>query len=437
MGVKLPSAFPLLFQLLLAAGLTRLAGAPEGIEACIACGASGVEPFLYLGQMALANKFVRRGELARAEPCFALEVGFCHECSHVQLTSHVPPRELFEDYLYVSSASDTLHDHLHDLSDIVAKRCSLGAGDLVIDIGANDGTLLKGFRRHGVRALGVDPARNLAELYQDPEIDRYVGFFDSRSAVEIRRRYGPAKVVTATNTFPHIPNLRDFVKGLDTVLAPGGAFVLEAHYLGDILDQLAFDTVYHEHVSYWALGPMARLFENHGLRVVHVERLPVHHGQLRAFVQRAGEGEPAASVDELLEAERAAGFDRIETFREFTERTLRLKEDLRQALARLRADGKRVVGYGASAKGNTLLGFLELGPDELDYIADRSSLKQGLYTPGTHIPVVTPERLLEDQPDYVVLLAWNFDEEVMEQQAEYRRRGGRFIVPVPELRILS
>jgi len=182
---------------------------------------------------------------------------------------------------------------------------------------------------------------------------------------------------------------------------------------------------------------MVRLFEDHGLRVVHVERLPVHHGQLRAFVQRAEEGEPAASVDELLEAERAAGFDRIETFRDFTERTQRLKGDLRQALARLRADGNRVVGYGAPAKGNTLLGFLQLGPEELEYIADRSALKQGLYTPGTHIPVVPPERLLEDQPDYVVLLAWNFAEEIMEQQAEYRRRGGRFIVPVPEVRIVS
>lgn len=437
MGVRLPTISPWLFQLLLAAALTRLAGTPELIEACIACGASTVEPFLDLGQMALANKFLHHADLARAEPHFALDVGFCLACSHVQLNRHVPPREMFEDYLYVSSASDTLKAHLLDLSDVVAERCSLGEGDLVVDVGANDGTLLKAFRRHGVTALGVDPARNLAELYDDPQIVRYTRFFDSSSALEIRKEHGQAAVVTATNTLPHIAAPRDFARAVDCLLAPGGSLVIEAHYLSDLLEQCAFDTIYHEHVSYWALGPMARMFEEHGMRVVDVERLPVHHGQLRIFVQRAGEGEVAPSVESLLAAELSAGLDRIETLRDFAERTLRLKEDLRRTLARLRAEGKRVVGYGASAKGNTLLGFLELGPEDIDYIADCSPLKQGLYTPGTHIPVVAPERLLEDQPDYVVLLAWNLADEVLEQQSEYRRRGGKFILPVPEVRTLS
>lgn len=409
----------------------------SGAEPCIVCGSELVDPFLDLGETALANKFLSEAELDGPEPTFALVVGFCHECGHVQLTEHVPPSAMFEDYLYVSSASDTLKNHLWDLSDVVVVRHGLGERDLVIDVGANDGTLLKGFRRHGVRALAVDPAKNLAELYPDPEIDRYVGFFDSRSAVELRDRFGPAAAVTATNTFPHIPALRDFVAGLDTVLEPGGVFVLEAHYLGDLLDQVAFDTVYHEHVSYWALGPMTRLFDDAGMRVVHVERLPLHHGQLRAFVQRAGEGEVDPSVERLLAEERERGLDRIETYRAFADRTRRLKQDLQARLGELRASGDRVAGYGAPAKGNTLLGFLELGPAELEYIADRSSLKQGLYTPGTHIPVVEPERLLADQPDYVVLLAWNFADEVMDQQAEYRRRGGRFIVPVPEVRVVG
>jgi cyclopropane fatty-acyl-phospholipid synthase-like methyltransferase len=412
-------------------------GADRVAEACIVCGSAAVEPFLDLGQTALANKFLNERELSRPEPRFPLVVGFCHECGHVQLTEHVPPSAMFEDYLYISSASDTLTEHLRDLSDVVVERLSLREGELVVDVGANDGTLLKGFRRHRVRALGVDPARNLAELYADPEIERYTGFFDSRSAVELRERYGPAAAVTATNTFPHIPELRDFVRGLDTLLEPGGAFVLEAHYLLDLLDQVAFDTVYHEHVSYWGLGAMTRLFEDHGMQVTHVDRLPLHHGQLRAFVQRRGEGEVDASVDALLEEEQRRGIDSIDTYRAFAQRTSRLKEDLTRSLRDLRAEGMRVVGYGAPAKGNTLLSFLELGPDELDYIADKSSLKQGLYTPGTHIPVVPPERLLEEQPDYVVLLAWNFADEVMEQQAEYRRRGGRFIVPVPEVRIVS
>ena len=409
----------------------------ESDAACIVCGASELEPFLDLGETALANKFLTEAELEEREPYFPLVVGLCGACGHVQLTERVPPSAMFDDYLYVSSASTTLKDHLWELSDAVAERCSLGEGDLVIDIGANDGTLLKGFRRYGVRALAVDPAQNLAELYADPEIDRYVGFFGSDSAVEIHERYGPAAAITMTNTFPHIPALRDFVRGLGTALAPGGTIAIEAHYLMDVLEQSAFDTIYHEHVSYWALGPMMRLFGDNGMQVTHVERLPIHHGQLRAFVQREGEGEADATVAALLEQERAAGLDRMETYTAFAERTLRLKDDLRRTLAELHAQGKRVVGYGAPAKGNTLLGFFELGPSDVEYIADLSPLKQGRYTPGTHIPVVPAERLLEDQPDSVILLAWNFADEIMEQQSEYRRRGGRFIVPVPEVRVVA
>ena len=403
---------------------------------CIVCDASEVEPFLDLGETALANKFLAEAELDRPEPRFPLVVGFCGGCGHVQLTEHVPPSAMFEDYLYVSSASETLKRHLYELSDVVVARHAVGPEDLVIDVGCNDGTLLQGFRRHGVRALGVDPAKNLAELYDRPDIDRYTGFFDSRSARELRRRFGPAAVVTATNTFPHIPALADFVEGLQTVLAPGGVFVIEAHYLVDLLEQGAFDTIYHEHVSYWALGPMTRLFEQHGMQVVHAERLPVHHGQLRVFVQRAGEGEVRPSVTDVLAAESELAVDRIETYRRFAAQAQRTKEDLGRVVAELRAAGSRIAGYGAPAKGNTLLGFLELGPRELDYIADRSPLKQGLFTPGAHIPVVAPDRLLVDQPEYLLLLAWNFADEVMEQQAEYRARGGRFIVPVPDVRVI-
>jgi SAM-dependent methyltransferase len=403
---------------------------------CIVCGSNEVQPFLDLGETALANRFLTEAELGRPEPKFPLVVGFCHGCSHVQLLEHVPPSAMFEDYLYVSSASETLERHLYELSDVVTERHPLACGDLVIDIGCNDGTLLKGFRRHGPRALGVDPARNLAELFDEPDIDRYTGFFDSRSARDIRDRFGTAAVVTATNTFPHIPALRDFVDGVQMVLTSGGVFVIEAHYLVDMLEQGAFDTIYHEHVSYWALRPMMRLFEANGMRVVRVERLPLHHGQLRAFVQRDGEGEVEPSVRATLEAESAMGLDRIETYRRFADRTRGVKETLTRTLSALLAEGNRIVGYGAPAKGNTLLGFLELGPRQLDYIADRSPLKQGLYTPGSHVPVVAPERILEEQPEYVLLLAWNFADEVMEQQAEYRARGGRFIVPVPDVRVI-
>jgi SAM-dependent methyltransferase len=403
---------------------------------CMLCAASQVEQFLDLGETALANKFLPQEELGRAEPKFPLRVGFCHSCGHVQLTSIVPPKAMFEHYLYISSASDTLKNHLWDLSDEIVKRAKLGSEDLVIDIGCNDATLLHGFRRYGVRTLGVDPAQNLADLTAENGIERYTALFNSESARHIVSKWGKASIVTATNTFPHIQNLEDFIQGIKTVLKAGGSFVIEMHYLLDLIEQVAFDTVYHEHVSYWALGPMKRLFERNGMQIVDVERLPLHHGQLRVFVQREGEGAVKPSVAAVLEAERAHGLDRFETYQSLAERARSIKRDLHKTLTELRSRGKRVVGYGAPAKGNTLLGFLNIGPDLLEYIADRSALKQGLYTPGMHIPVVAAERLLADQPDYVLLLAWNFVDEIMDQQAEYRRRGGRFILPVPEVRIV-
>lgn len=406
-------------------------------SACLVCSEPDVEVFLDLGCTALANKFPSAEDLSRPEPRFPLRVGFCHGCGHVQLVERVPPAAMFTDYLYVSSASDTLRAHFDDLAATLTSRHGLADGGLVIDIGCNDASLLCCFRDRGARTLGVDPAENLAEFSRDTGIERYRGFFGADTAGEIVDRWGRAALVTATNTFPHIPDLSGFVAGLDAVLAPGGAFVLEAHYLVDLLDQLAFDTVYHEHVSYWALGPMVRLFEDHGLEVVRAERLPIHHGQLRATVMRRGEGEVDRSVGEVLAAERQLGIDLFDTWRAFAGRVGRLKAEVMDCLNGLKAEGRRLAGYGAPAKGSTLLEFFGVGPDLLDFIADRSPLKQGRYTPGSHIPIVAPERLLQEpSPDHVLLLAWNFEEEILAQQAEFRRRGGRFILPVPEVRIV-
>jgi SAM-dependent methyltransferase len=416
--------------------MSGIANPARSTQPCLLCRSQAVEEFLDLGITALANKFLAREELSLPEPAYPLKVGFCHTCHHVQLTEIVPPKAMFEDYLYVSSASDTLKDHLYDLSDIVVERFRLGHENLVIDIGCNDGTLLSGFRRHGVQVLGVDPAANLAALTRDHGINRYVGFFTAESAKEILHQWGPAKAITATNTFPHIPELQDFVEGIKTVLAPGGVFVIEAHYLLDLLEQAAFDTIYHEHVSYWALGPMVYLFERAGMEVTDVERLSLHHGQIRIFVQRNGEGAVKPSIDKLLKMERSIGLDKFATYQEFARKSHKIKLDLHRFLKTLRLEGKDLAGYGAPAKGNTLLSFLEIGPETLTYIADRSALKQGRFTPGSHIPVVPPERLLEDQPDYCLLLAWNFAEEIMSQQVLYRQRGGKFILPVPEVKLL-
>ena len=407
-----------------------------GTASCIVCQSPRVEEFLDLGATALANQFLRADEINGREPKYPLRVGFCHDCSHVQLTDSVPPGEMFDNYLYISSASDTLKNHLWELSDLLVRRYRLSAQDLVIDIGCNDGTLLKGFQRHGVRPLGVDPAQNLAAFTDGSGIDRYTKLFTRAAARDIVEQFGHASLITATNTFPHIQQLDDFIEGLKIALKPGGAFVIEMHYLLDMIEQVAFDTIYHEHVSYWALGPMKRLFEKHGMRVVDAERVPLHHGQLRVHVQRRGEGSVQPGVERVLAEEKAAGLDKFSTFRQFAENAQTIKRDLHRTLSELFDKGERVAGYGAPAKGNTLLGFLEIGPELLPYIVDRSPLKQGLYTPGTHIPVVGPERLLADQPEYVLLLAWNFIDEIVEQQAEYRRRGGKFMVPVPAVRVL-
>jgi hypothetical protein len=407
---------------------------PAGV--CIVCGGELPEPFLDLGSTALANKFLLPEEVAGGERMYPLRVTRCSTCAHLQLADPVPPGAMFEDYLYVSSASDTLRAHLHDLADIVAERRGLGADDLVVDIGANDATLLQGFARHGVRTLAVDPAVNLAERAAETGIDRYTGFFNAASALEIVEDWGLASVITATNTFPHIPELGDFMTGIDTALAPGGVFVIEAHYLLDILEQLAFDTVYHEHVSYWALGPMQRLFEAHGMEVTSAERLPLHHGQLRVFVQRKGEGTVDASVEQVLAQEREHALLEESTWHAFADRVRNLRTELHDVLAELRSDGKRVAAYGAPAKGSTLISYLQLGPDDIEWIADRSPLKQGRVTPGSHIPIVEPERLLSERPDVALLLAWNFADEVLEQQRAYVEAGGRFLLPVPEVRFL-
>jgi SAM-dependent methyltransferase len=382
---------------------------------CLVCGSDEVEMFLDLGVTALANKFLTAAEIARPEARYPLRVGFCQGCGHVQLTETVPPDAMFTDYLYVSAA---------------------GPDDLVIDIGCNDASLLGSFAKFGVRTLGVDPAENLAERARETGIERYVGFFGADTAGEIVDRWGSAALITATNTFPHIPDLEGFLKGIEMALEPGGRFVVEAHYLVDLFDQLAFDTVYHEHVSYWALGPMCHLFERHGLQVVDAERLPIHHGQLRVTVQRQGEGTVSASVDGILEMERERGIGELGTWQAFADRVLKIKQDLLGTLQELKANGCRLAGYGAPAKGSTLLEFLEIGPELLDFIADRSALKQGRYTPGSHIPIVPPERLLEDRPDYVLLLAWNFVDEILAQQRAYREAGGKFIIPVPSVQIV-
>lgn len=403
---------------------------------CLVCHSAAVDAFLDLNQTALANKFLRPEETNATEAAYPLRVGFCQDCNHVQLMERVPPQAMFDDYLYISSMSDTLVAHLQGLAETVSSRFALTDDDLVVDVGCNDGTLLKGFQSHGATTLGIEPAVNLAAMSREAGVDVVNAYFGAETAEAVRAAHGPARVISLTNVFPHLPFLDDFMTGVQTLLAEDGVLVLEAHYLQDLLAHRAFDTVYHEHVSYWALRPMMRLFERFDMEVVDVARLPIHHGQIRVFAQRKGIGTPTAAVPSLVAEEHAAGLDSFETFAQFGAGVLGLKRDLWDLLNKLAADGQKVAAYGAPAKGSTLLSFFEIGPETVPYIADKSPLKQGRVTPGTHIPVVSPSHIQEDKPDYMLLLAWNFADEIMTQQADYRAAGGRFIIPVPEVRVV-
>ena len=404
--------------------------------ACVACGGSRIDDFLDLGLTALANKFLALEDLSNKESHFPLVVGSCLDCGHVQLTYRVPPAEMFDDYLYISSLSSTLVNHLRDLAKVVVEREGLSRDDLVVDIGCNDGTLLSGFKALGVHTLGVDPARNLQPLASKNGIESIVAYFGRNVAEEIVSTKGRAAAMTATNVFPHIPDMSDLMAGADVLLRPGGTFVLEAHYLGDLIEHCAFDTVYHEHVSFWSLKSAIALFKRFGFEVIDIARLPIHHGQLRLFVRRKGEGTIAPAVAELLAWEDRVGLTSLPNLRAFAAKVQAIKIKLHALLARLRKEGLTVAGYGAPAKGSTLITFLGLGPETIPWIADKSPLKQGRFTPGSHIPIVSPARIETDKPDYMLLLAWNFAEEIMKEQKEFRARRGRFILPVPDVEIV-
>ena len=424
-----------------AAAAATLRGLPltvDAAEPCLVCGHDGVQLFADLGHTALANNLTSEPAPA-GEPHYPLRVGYCPACWHVQLLDRVPPAAMFTEYCYVSSASSTLREHLGSLAAAAAARLQLGPGELAVDIGSNDGTLLSALGRLQPAAClqGVDPAANLAALARAAGVPTEIAYFNEDTARRLIERHGRrARLITATNSFPHIPELDSYLAGVAALLAPGGRFVVEAHYLGDLLDQLAFDTIYHEHVSYWALGPMRHALRRHGLDVVDVERLPVHHGQLRAWIGHAGEAAPSPAVAALDQAEIEAGLRSPITYTRFARRLEQLRHQMRDAVAGVLNSGQRLAGYGAPAKAATLAAYCGLGPREIAWIADRNPLKQGRYLPGAGIPIVSCERLEQDPPDVLLLFAWNFAPEIMTQLAAFRRAGGRFLVPVPEPHLL-
>jgi hypothetical protein len=387
---------------------------------------------LDLGLQPLANSFIRPDAVDEPEPRYPLELARCTACGHVQLSVTVPPEIMFRDYLYVSGTSDTIPEHFAAYAKDVAARF-VPKGGLVVEIGSNDGTLLRAFDRTSLRVLGVEPARNIAAMANAAGIPTLDEFFGEAIAREIATKHGRASAIIGNNVVAHIDDLHGLMNGVNALLDDRGVFVAEFPYLVDLLEKTAYDTIYHEHLSYFSVGAVVDLASRHRMNVVDVRRVGVHGGSIRVFVSREGERSPA--VQELLALEAKIGLREGRPLGPFVEAVRRQREGLMRLVADIRSS-RRMAGYGAPAKGNTLLNYCEIDRSVLEFIVDRSPLKHGLLTPSTHIPVEPPERLVESEIRDTLLLAWNFADEILRQQDAYRSRGGRFIIPIPSARIV-
>ncbi|MEE9275732.1 MAG: class I SAM-dependent methyltransferase [bacterium] len=406
-------------------------------DTCRLCEGRRLERVFSLAPTPPANAFVTEAQRGEAQERFPLDLHLCRDCGHLQLLDVLDPGALFENYLYVSGTSPVFVDHFRRYAEEAIARYGLRPGDLVLEIGSNDGTFLRFFQEAGMRTLGVDPAREIAGRASAAGIETIPEFFTPELAARLRAERGEAALVAANNVFAHADDLAGIARGVRGLLAPEGVFVFEVSYLADVYEHLLFDTIYHEHLAYHAVGPLRPFFERNGLALFGAERVDAHGGSLRGAAQLAGGPRAEApSVGEMIAHEGALGLDRPETFHEFAERIDRRREELGALLRRLKEEGKMIAGFGAPAKATTLMHHFGLGPEALDFIVDDSPLKQGLYTPGRHIPVLPSSAISERRPDYLLVLAWNFAESIIARHKSFCEAGGRFIVPLPELRVV-
>jgi hypothetical protein len=399
---------------------------------CRVCHGSDLEPILSLGETPLANAFLRSPDEFADERRFPLELYWCRQCTLLQLIHVVDPEVMFRHYLYVTGTSTTIAAHNQRYADTLVTLLRWQPGDLAVEIASNDGSLLGCFRDRGIDVLGIEPARNLATRARAAGIDTVNEFFTPAVAEEIRAARGPARAVMANNVLAHVDEPVDFLRGCRTLLSDDGLVTIEVPHLAELIDRLEYDTVYHEHLSYFSLTSLLHLCERADLAAVRVDRVAVHGGSLRLYLSRSAP-EHGASVRALAAEERRAGLADLARYQQFAAAVRQSRDELVGMLGRLVGAGKRLAGYGAPAKGNTLLNYCGIDTRLLPYTVDRNPLKVGLFTPGMHIPVRDVAALEDglDDPDYVLILAWNFAEEIMRQQHAYSRRGGRFIVPVP------
>jgi len=389
-----------------------------------------------LGLQPLANNLLRPEDIGKPEPKFPLEMAVCGTCWLMQITHIVPPVTLFSEYVYFSSFSDEMLRHARQASLRYILEKKLGASSFVLEIASNDGYLLKNFVQTGVPCLGVECAANIAEVARAAGVNTVREFFGSATAAQLKEQYGAADLILGNNVFAHVPTPNDFVAGLRTALKPDGWIVLEFPYGVDMLEKSEFDCIYHEHVFCFALTPLLPLFARHGLEIFHLERVSIHGGTLRIFAAHQGAEPVRPSVSQCQAEEEAYGVSKTACYEGFQKRAAKIAEDLATFLDQQGGAGKRVAAYGAAAKGSTLLNCIGDVAGALEFIADRSPHKQGKLSPGIHVPIVAAEELAQRQPDYAVILAWNFGQEIMEQQDRFVKQGGRFVIPLPKLQII-
>ena len=405
---------------------------------CRMCSGVRLRPFIDLGFTAPADSFLRADQLQEPETHYPLKVCQCEDCGLAQLTHVVSPEVLYRhDYPYESSITQAGRRHWKEFADSVCNQLGLTDRDLVIDVGSNVGVLLECFRNNGARILGIDPASNIVRIAEKRGIETWDEFFGPQVARRVLQEKGKAAVITATNVFAHVDMLRDFMSAVDALLTEKGVFIVEAPHFGHLVQSLEYDTIYHEHLSYFSLRPMQRFFLQCGMEVFDVQERDIHGGSFRTFVARAGRYPVADSVRKMLAWENEAGLYEAPVLEAFASRVAANRADLVRLLHGLKQEGKRIAGVSAPAKGMTLLNYCGIGPELLDFVTEKSKLKIGRFTPGMHIPVLDDEALIQHKVDYALLLAWNFADEIMGNLKNFSGRGGQFIVPVPNPRIVA
>lgn len=409
----------------------------RSLPPCRSCGSTHLREFLSLGKTPLADALVTEDQLDQVDPAFPLDVAFCPECTLVQILEEVPAETLFVDnYLYFSSFSEHLLRHSREHVDGLVRDRGLGPGSFVVELASNDGYLLRNFAPYGVRVLGVDPAPDQAAAAREAGVPTLAEFFGVDLGRRIRAEHGSADVIIANNVMAHVPGLNDFVGGIAELLADDGVVTVENPWVKDLVDHGEFDTIYHEHFYYYSCTSVDALVRRHGMYLNHVEYFPdLHGGTLRWHIGKRED--VSEEAQRFLALERDSGVTGFSYYADFAERVTRARSELLALLDELNANGARIAAYGAAAKGSTMLNYLGVGTETLDFVVDRNTWKHGRYMPGVHVPIRPVEALLEEQPDYVLILAWNFTDEILAQQAEYRRRGGRFIRPVPVPEVLT